>query len=117
MNLPESRQRKNLLYDFYESLLTQRQREIFAMHYMEDCSLAEIGTAAGITPQAVADILKRTATRLEHYDKRLGLIERHENRKFDAKKIQLLLEDLEQNPSQSSVIISQIRRHLENLLA
>ncbi|MCL1845160.1 MAG: DNA-binding protein [Defluviitaleaceae bacterium] len=119
MNLPETRQRKNLLYDFYENLLTHRQREIFAMHHMDDCSLAEIGATEGITPQAVADILKRSGTRLEYYDKRLGLIEKHENRKTDVRKIRLLLEDFENNPQtpEAPAIISQIRRHLENLLA
>ncbi|MCL2357035.1 MAG: hypothetical protein FWC70_07745 [Defluviitaleaceae bacterium] len=114
MDLPETRQRKILLFDFYENLLTQRQREIFALHYMDDCSLAEIGAAEGITPQAAADILKRTATRLEHYDKRLGLLARHENRLADVQKIRLLLEELdepEQNPA-----ISQIRNLLENLI-
>ncbi|MCL1877921.1 MAG: DNA-binding protein [Defluviitaleaceae bacterium] len=119
MDLPEARQRKILLYDFYENLLTQRQREIFAMHYMDDCSLAEIGAAAGITPQGVADILKRVTAKLEQYDKRLGLVEKHENRRADAKKIRLLLDDFESNPRtpEAPAIISQIRRQLDNLIS
>lgn len=118
MDLPEARQRKNLLFDFYENLLTQRQREIFSMHYMEDCSLAEVGAATGITPQAVADMLRRVNTRLEHYDKRLGLVEKHESRKFAAKKIRLLLDDLENKPDTPEIlaIITQLRRQLDSLI-
>jgi len=105
MNLPETRQRIIVLFDFYESLLTPRQREVFAMHYMEDNSLAEIGEAFDITPQAVADMLKRTIKRLEHYDKQLTLVEKHEHRKavvekirntVNQKQIQKLLDELTQ---------------------
>ncbi|MCL1882359.1 MAG: sigma-70 family RNA polymerase sigma factor [Defluviitaleaceae bacterium] len=95
MDLPEARQRKNLLFDFYDALLTQRQREIFTMHYMDDCSLVEIGESMGITPQAVADMLKRTIKRLEHYDKLLGLVAKFEKRQATIGKIRLLLDELD----------------------
>ncbi|MCL2578244.1 MAG: DNA-binding protein [Defluviitaleaceae bacterium] len=115
MNLPETRQQKNLLFDFYEVLLTAKQREVFTMHYMEDHSLAEIGDFMGITPQAVADMLKRVNGRLNHYDKLLGMTEKFKNQQALATKINLALDDLEQNPMETGAIIAQIRRLLNNL--
>ncbi|MCL2386766.1 MAG: hypothetical protein FWC89_04350 [Defluviitaleaceae bacterium] len=114
-DLPESRQRKNLLYDFYETLLTERQREIFVMHHMEDCSLVEIGNVMGITPQAVADILKRTNGRLNHYDKLLGLIEKFETQQATAAKIKLALDEFEKNPVSQN--ITEIRNLVENFIS
>jgi predicted DNA-binding protein YlxM (UPF0122 family) len=117
MNLPETRQQKNMLFDFYEALLTAKQREIFTMHYMEDNSLAEIGEQMGITPQAVADMLKRVNGRLAHYDKLLCMAEKFNNQQEFAEKINLALNDIEQNPSEAGTIVPQIRRLLENLRA
>ncbi|MCL2839831.1 MAG: DNA-binding protein [Defluviitaleaceae bacterium] len=76
-DLPAVRQHKNLLFDFYGALLTERQREVFAMHYMEDCSHAEIGASMGITPQAVADLLKRSLGRLNRYEELLCLVAKY----------------------------------------
>ena len=90
MGLSEARERVIVLFDFYEALLTPRQREIFTMHYMDDCSLAETGESAGITPQAVADMLKRTTGRLKHYEKLLGLAEKHEKQVEMLEKIKEL---------------------------
>ncbi|MCL2224192.1 MAG: hypothetical protein FWB96_04395 [Defluviitaleaceae bacterium] len=117
MDLPETRQQKNLRFDFYEALLTAKQREVFTMHYMEDNSLAEIGAYMEITPQAVADMLKRVNGRLNHYDKLLGLVEKSENQQAFASKINLALDDLESNPhtTERGAIIAQIRRLLNSL--
>jgi len=75
-NLPEARQHKNLLYDFYGALLTEKQNEIYAMHHEEDNSLAEIGSAFGITPQAVADTIKRANAKFNSYEEKLGLVKK-----------------------------------------
>lgn len=117
MDLPEARQRKNLLFDFYEALLTPRQREVFTMHYMEDNSLAEIGSAMNITPQAVADMLKRVNGRLAYYDGLLGLLGKSQNQKTTVAKIKLTLQNLESTPntSEKDAIITQIHRLLDNL--
>jgi len=61
------------LYDLYGSLLTDRQREVFEMHYMQDLSLAEIANTLGITRQACYDLLLRSQKSLEHYEAKMGL--------------------------------------------
>lgn len=63
------------LYDFYGSLLTERQNTCFTLHFLEDFSLAEIGSALEITPQAVADQIKRTIGILVKYEEKLGFIQ------------------------------------------
>jgi len=110
MDLPEVRQRVNLLFDFYEPLLTLHQREVFAMRYMEDNSLSEISKFFGITPQGVADMLKRTIGRLEHYDKQLALVEKHEHRQATIEKIRNALA-----ASSDAEMVVQITKFLDEL--
>jgi predicted DNA-binding protein YlxM (UPF0122 family) len=97
MDLPEARQRKNMLYDFYGTLLTEQQREIYIMHNVEDYSLAEIGVEKGITPQAVADMLKRTDKRLNSYEEHLGLVEKFESRQSVVAQIKAAVDDFEKS--------------------
>ncbi len=86
--LPANVQRKNMLYDFYGSLLTDKQSSFFTMHYMDDLSLAEIGEHCGVTPQAVADLLKRANNSLESYETRLGLLKKLTEQKETMRSIQ-----------------------------
>ena len=79
-NLPDNRQYMVLLFDFYGALLTNRQRECFSLHYMDDLSMSEIGNEFDTTPQAAQDIIKRTAKKLEYYEDKLGLLGKHKSR-------------------------------------
>jgi len=97
-DLPTTREHKNMLYDFYGTLLTEKQREIYTMHHDEDCSLAEIGETIGITPQAVADTLKRANGKLNRYEEKLRLVEKHRIHKKLAKQIEAKLLELETMP-------------------
>jgi predicted DNA-binding protein YlxM (UPF0122 family) len=93
--LPATVQQKNLLYDFYGGLLTEKQRAFFIMHYMDDLSLAEIGEHSGITPQAVADLLKRANRLLDGYEAKLGLVEKFKRQGEILKKIYELTDNSE----------------------
>lgn len=106
------KQRNILLLDFYSSLLTDRQVEVFTMSIEDDYSFAEIGIELGITPQAVADLLKRGMTQLEKYESKLGLIAKFEETKQTLAKIDTILAELEaSNPQQINIL----RNHLQNL--
>lgn len=63
----------NVLYDFYGSLLTERQRRFFEDYYREDYSLKEIAEQEDISRAAVSDALKRCREELEDYEKKLHL--------------------------------------------
>jgi len=80
-DLPAVRLHMNLLYDFYGSLLTEKQATCFTMRHIHDYSLAEIGQELEISPQAVVDFLKRATEGLERYEKHLELVRRFQERK------------------------------------
>lgn len=65
-----------LLADFYGPLLTEKQRNVWDLHYQQDLSLAEIAGHEHISRQAVHDLLKRTEKILDEYEDKLGLVER-----------------------------------------
>ena len=67
----------SLLFDFYEELLTEHQREIFVFYYCEDFSLSEVATKMGITRQAVNGQLIRVKALLYKYESILGLVASH----------------------------------------
>ena len=65
-----------LLYDYYGSLLTPRQRECFELRYNQDLSLGEIGQMLGISRQAVNDSLTRTEALLRRMEVNIGCVKR-----------------------------------------
>lgn len=72
--------RINLLFDFYEPLLTEKQRTILSYYYHDDFSLGEIASEFNISRQAVYDNIKRAEQALETYERKLELLEKHERR-------------------------------------
>lgn len=77
----EKTTRMNDLYDFYQSLLTPKQRNYMSLYYRDDLSLGEIAENHGVSRQAVYDNLKRTEALLEEYESRLLLLEKFQKRK------------------------------------
>lgn len=79
-----------LLYDFYGSLLTEKQQDILTLYYEDNLSLGEIALEYGISRQAVHDLLKRTEKTLQEYEGKMGLVENFEtNKKFLQEIIEL----------------------------
>lgn len=68
---------RTLLFDFYSSLLTEKQQEIFDLHYQQDLSLGEIAEIQKVSRPAVFDILKRTEEALNTYEERLSLVKKY----------------------------------------
>ncbi len=64
--------RVNLLYDFYASLLTERQREILSLYFRDNYSLGEIAEEYLISRQAVHDLIRRAVKSLENHEYKLG---------------------------------------------
>lgn len=76
----EKTTRMNLLYDFYGSLLTEKQRTFMELYYYDDLSLAEIAEQYNVSRQAVHDNIRRAEAQLEEYEQKLCLLERYQNR-------------------------------------
>jgi len=76
-----------LLYDFYGELLTDKQKSVTELYYLNDFSLHEIAAEHGITRQAVLDMLKRTEKLLNQYEQKLGLVGKYLDQKKKLDKI------------------------------
>lgn len=72
--------RINFLFDFYQTLLTDKQRLYMDLYYSEDLSLGEISGEYGISRQAVYDNVRRTEAMLEDYELKLNLFSKHQER-------------------------------------
>ena len=62
------------LFDAYEALLTDREKEIFKYYYYEDLSLSEIGENLNITRTGVFNTLKKVEEKLRQYESNLKLM-------------------------------------------
>ncbi|BAB06204.1 putative DNA-binding protein [Halalkalibacterium halodurans] len=72
--------RMNYLFDFYQSLLTEKQRKYMSLYYLDDFSLGEIAEEFDVSRQAVYDNIKRTEAMLEEYEEKLSLLAKFEKR-------------------------------------
>lgn len=77
----EKTTRMNFLFDFYQALLTPKQRNYMVLYYLDDLSLGEIAAEYDVSRQAVYDNIRRTEAMLEEYEEKLGLFEKFENRR------------------------------------
>ena len=94
-DLPAIRQERNLLFDFYGPMLTEKQAACFTMRFIEDCSLTEIAQELNISPQAVVDFINRAVGRLERSEKQLGLVQKFFEQQSMAQDIMAELDELE----------------------
>lgn len=106
----EKTTRINFLFDFYQSLLTDKQRSYMELYYLDDLSLGEIAEEYEISRQAVYDNIRRTEMMLEEYETKLNLFEKFQKRQ------QLILE-LEEGiqESRSSEQLTEIIEQLKSV--
>lgn len=76
----EKTTRINYLYDFYQSLLTEKQKSYMSLYYLDDYSLGEIAEEYEVSRQAVYDNIKRTEAMLEEYEAKLLLFQKFQER-------------------------------------
>ncbi|GGM21193.1 UPF0122 protein [Paraliobacillus quinghaiensis] len=72
----EKTTRINYLFDFYQALLTPKQRNYMDLYYLEDYSLGEISETFTVSRQAVYDNIRRTEAMLENYEEKLRLYDK-----------------------------------------
>lgn len=77
----EKTTRMNYLFDFYQSLLTSKQKSYMSLYYLDDLSLGEIAEEYDVSRQAVYDNIKRTEAMLEQYENKLLLLKKFQERK------------------------------------
>ena len=86
-----------ILYDFYSSLLTEKQREYFEDYYFNNLSLSEISENMGISRNAIHKAIKLIEKKLLFYEENLSLYEKNVRLKDVIDKIddKNIKEDLE----------------------
>lgn len=99
----EKTTKMNILYDFYHSLLTEKQKSSMEMYYEEDYSLGEIAELTEVSRQAVYDTIKRTEQLLMTYEEKLSLFKKHEQREEVIGNLTTLLTN-EQNEAALTMI-------------
>lgn len=104
MDLLEKKQHYILLFDFYENLLTKKQKEYFKYYYFDDLSLAEIAQMYQVSRSAIFDHIKKLHTTLDGYEEKLLLVEKFMKReeifqRYDSsenEEVQTLLRNLKE---------------------
>lgn len=66
----------NELYDFYGSLLTDKQRDYFENYYFNNLSLGEMAENYGVSRNAIHKQLKIVEERLKYYEGNLELLKK-----------------------------------------
>ena len=61
------------LLDVYGPLLTENKREVAALYFNFDLSLAEIAEEKGCSRQSISDTLAKVRRQLEEYEEKLHL--------------------------------------------
>ena len=64
------------MYDFYGSLLTDKQRDYFENYYFNNLSLGEMAENYGVSRNAIHKQLKIVEERLKYYEENLELLEK-----------------------------------------
>ncbi len=64
------------LFELYQGLLTDKQRELFSSYYLYDLSLSEIAEPLGTTRQSVYEGLKKVKKKLIEYESILKIREK-----------------------------------------
>lgn len=92
-----------LLFDYYGSMLTDKQQQCFDMRYNQDLSLSEIADAMGVSRQAVCDNLARTEALLRKMETNIGCISRGLARRKAVQAILSAAQALENNPATADI--------------
>jgi len=80
MEKVEDKLRYHALYDIYQGLLTEKQKQYFEYYYFEDYSLSEIAEMLDVSRNAVHDQVKKVLEHLDHYESTLKILDKHQRR-------------------------------------
>ncbi len=86
MDQLQKTERLNQLFELYGVLLTDKQQAYFVAYYQNDFSLAEIAQEFKVSRNAVFDQLNNAIEHLEHYEEKLKLLNK-KNERMDLIKL------------------------------
>lgn len=108
--LLEKTTRMNFLFDFYQALLTEKQRSYMQLYYLDDLSLGEIAESYGVSRQAVYDNIRRTEAMLEEYETKLQLFHKFKKRQSITDQLVKSLSDAAINDEHITSLVEQLKQ-------
>ena len=78
------------LFDYYEQLFTDKQKEYFVDYYFNNLTLQEIADNNNVSKNAVHKNVKDITKKLDYYEEKLNLYN-------NSKKIKELIKDIDKN--------------------
>jgi uncharacterized protein len=106
----EKTTRMNYLYDFYQSLLTEKQKSYMSLYYLDDYSLGEIADEYNVSRQAVYDNIKRTEAMLEEYEAKLLLFKKFQQRNSLINKLKEAMDSTEADLEAAKMIVIELEK-------
>lgn len=100
----------NFLFDFYQALLTDKQRSYMQLYYLDDLSLGEIAESYGISRQAVYDNIRRTEAMLEEYEAKLELFHKFKKRQQITEKLSKCLQQEQPTKEELFSLVEQLKQ-------
>ncbi len=85
------------LFDFYCTLLTEKQRDLIYSYYFDDLSLGELSVQYSISRQSVFDTIKKAEQKLLDYENKLRLYEKHKAQKKIIENIEEIVHTFEKD--------------------
>lgn len=82
------------LFDFYQELLTDKQRELVMQYYFDDLSLGELAIQHSISRQSIFDTIKKAEQKLLDYEKKLCLYSKYKHNEETLMNIRKLCENV-----------------------
>ena len=67
-----------ILFDYYESLLSEKDCECFRLYYFDNLSLSEISETINISRNAIHKRLKKIEEELKEFENKLKLYEKEQ---------------------------------------
>lgn len=107
----EKTTRVNFLYDFYQTLLTEKQRIYMQLYYLDDLSLGEIADEYGVSRQAVYDNVRRTEAMLEDYEEKLKLFSKFRNRMEIIDRLEQLVLGNDEASKEVRMLLNALKDH------
>ena len=104
-----------LLYEFYNSLLTQKQQYVIDAYYNNDLSLSEIAEEIGISRQGVQKQIKDAERVLFNYEEKLQLLQKFLENKKIIDSIYDSLDSLKNDKNNVEENIENIKKKLKQI--
>ncbi len=115
MEILEKLDKINYLYDIYGELLSEKQREVLEMYYLDDYSLGEIAGHYQVSRQAIHDMLKRAVEYLEHLEENLKLRREYLSRREKLKEAREITARLAEGKNCSLIELNRLKELLDEL--